>query len=153
MITENEKAPSFSLPNQLGEIVSLEDYAGKYLVLYFYPRDNTPGCTTEAINFSEISEQLKGYNTEIVGVSKDSVKSHLNFYSKKNLTITLLSDPDRKLIEAFGVWKLKKMYGKENMGVVRSTFIIDPKGEIIKVWQKVKVKEHAKEVLEFIKSL
>ncbi len=153
MLREGDKSADFTLKNQNDETVSLKDYEGKYLLLYFYPRDNTPGCTTEAINFSDISEELKSMNVEVLGVSKDSVKSHANFTKKKELTITLLSDPDRELIEAFGVWKLKKMYGKESMGIVRSTFLIDPSGTIVKVWPKVKVKDHAKEVLEFVKSL
>ncbi len=153
MLREGDKSADFTLKNQDDETVSLKDYEGKYLLLYFYPRDNTPGCTTEAINFSAISEELRSMNVEVVGVSKDSVKSHANFTKKKELTITLLSDPDRELIEAFGVWKLKKMYGKESMGIVRSTFLIDPEGTIIKAWPKVKVKVHADEVLEFVKSL
>ncbi len=153
MLKEGDKSADFKLKNQNDETLSLKDYEGKYLLLYFYPRDNTPGCTTEAVNFSAISDELKSMNVEVVGVSKDSVKSHANFTNKKELTITLLSDPDRELIEAFGVWKLKKMYGKESMGIVRSTFLIDPEGTVVKVWPKVKVKTHADEVLEFVKSL
>ena len=147
------KANDFTLKNQNGEEVSLSDYQRKWLVLYFYPRDNTPGCTIEAIDFTAKKDEFLALGCEVVGVSKDSVDSHKRFCDKKNLTITLLSDPDTKMQQSYGVWSLKKFMGKEYMGTVRSTFIINPEGEIVHKWSPVKVKNHVEEVLEKLKGL
>lgn len=153
MIEVGMKAPEFSLSDQDGQEVSLADFMGKKVVLYFYPRDNTPGCTTEANDFKDLHEEFRAIGVQVIGVSKDSVKSHTNFCNKYGLTFTLLSDPDLIAIKAYDVYQLKKMYGKESMGVVRSTFVIDEEGKIALVYNKVKVKDHAKKVLSDIKSL
>ncbi|MBN2342845.1 MAG: thioredoxin-dependent thiol peroxidase [Deltaproteobacteria bacterium] len=142
-----EPAPPFSLLNQEGKQKANADYAGKWLVLYFYPKDNTPGCTTEAINFTELKRKFSSRQAAIVGISPDSVASHQKFIEKKNLKIELLSDTEKKAAQAFGVWQLKKMAGREYMGVVRSTFLISPEGDIVQIWNSVKVKGHAETVL------
>ncbi len=142
------KAPFFSLNDKDGNVVSLDDFKGKWLILYFYPKDNTSGCTREAIGFTEKKEEFKKLGAEIVGISKDSEKSHQRFSEKHNLNITLLSDPEHKVHEAYGTWGKKKMYGKEYFGTIRSTFLIDPEGNIRKEWKKVKVKGHVEEVLK-----
>ena len=146
------KAPELDIVNQNGETKSLADYKGKWLVLYFYPKDNTPGCTTEAKDFSSMIEEFKKNNAEVVGVSPDTVKKHCNFIEKQNLTVELLADPEQKVLESYGVWQLKKNYGKEYMGVVRTTYVIDTEGNIARVWEKVKVKGHVLEVLEYVQS-
>ncbi len=148
-----QPAPEFTLPNQDGAEVSLSDYKGKKVVLYFYPRDNTPGCTTEANDFKDKIEKFSALNTVVLGVSKDSVKSHTNFSCKYELPFDLISDPDLEAIKAYGVWQLKKMYGKESMGIVRSTFLIDEEGVLRETWSKVRVKGHVDAVLEKITSL
>ncbi|XMB87005.1 peroxiredoxin [Mycoplasmatota bacterium WC44] len=132
---------------------SLRDFKGKNVVLYFYPKDNTPGCSTESIDFTQNKDKFEELNTLVIGVSKDSVKSHKNFCLKKELDILLLSDEDLDLIKAFDVWKLKKNYGKEYMGIERSTFILDDKGEIIKEYRKVRVKEHVETILNDLREL
>ena len=147
------KAPDFCLPNQAGEEVCLEQFRGKWVVLYFYPKDNTSGCTREAQDFSSYRSEFEKFGAVILGVSPDSPKSHTNFIVKRDLKITLLSDQEHKVMEAYGVWQLKKMYGKEYMGVVRSTFLIDPEGKIAAVWRKVKVRGHVEEVLEKLREL
>ncbi|MBL8028143.1 MAG: thioredoxin-dependent thiol peroxidase [Fibrobacteres bacterium] len=147
------KAPDFSLKNSEGKKVTLADFKGKTLVLYFYPKDNTPGCTQEAIDFSEMIGDFKMNNVVIVGVSPDDEQSHAGFISKQNLKVELLADPDHKALEAYGVWQLKKNYGKEYMGVVRTTFLIDPKGVIAEIWDKVKVEGHVETVLKTACSL
>jgi peroxiredoxin Q/BCP len=147
------KAPEFCLPNQSEEEVCLSQYRGKWVVLYFYPRDNTSGCTREAQDFSSYVRDFEKLGAVILGVSPDSVKSHQNFIVKKDLRITLLSDQSHEVMEAYGVWQLKRMYGKEHMGVVRSTFLIDPEGKIAAVWRKVKVRVHVEEVLSRLKEL
>jgi thioredoxin-dependent peroxiredoxin len=146
-------APNFTAKNQDDRTVTLADFANKWLVLYFYPKDNTPGCTTEAIDFSQLLPDFQKLGAVVVGVSPDSIKSHCNFTRKKNLTIELLSDDDRQIAEAYAVWKLKKFMGKEYMGVIRSTFLISPAAEIVHCWTNVKVKEHAKTVLEKLAEL
>jgi len=148
-----KKAPAFTLPDQDGEKVSLKDYTGHWLVLYFYPRDNTPGCTVEAMDFTSLLPQFKKLGCAVVGCSKDSPKSHCNFIDKKGLKITLLSDEDHKVQEAFGVWRPKKFMGREFLGTIRSTFLIDPKGKVAFVWDPVSAKGHAKEVLEKVKEM
>lgn len=147
-----QDAPDFSAKDQTGTTVSLEDKKDSWLVLYFYPKDNTPGCTTEAKDFSEYVEQFKGLGADIIGVGPDSEKSHCKFIDKHKLSIQLLSDRDHKVIEAYGAWRLKKFMGKEYMGVVRSTFLISPQGKIAQVWDKVRVKAHAEKVLQELRS-
>ena len=142
------KAPAFTLEDQQGKKVKLSDFAGQWVVLYFYPKDNTSGCTTEACNFSDNVITFEDLNTFVLGVSPDSVKSHINFAARYDLKITLLSDPDHKVLKKYGVWQKKKMYGREYYGVVRSTFLIDPDGKIAHIWEKVKVAGHVDEVLK-----
>lgn len=152
-LKKGDKAPEFTLKNKEGKELSLSDFKEKYVVLYFYPKDNTKGCTQEAIDFSELTDSFKNKNCVILGVSPDSEKSHTNFINKHNLKVELLSDPDHIAMEKYGVWQLKKMYGKEYMGVVRTTFLIDQKGIIKEIWNKVKVKEHAEKVFETLCSI
>jgi len=144
----NDKAPEFCIQNQDEVEICLRDLKGKWIVLYFYPKDNTPGCTTEACDFTQEEENFDELDAVILGVSPDSPKKHRNFIEKKDLGITLLSDESKEVCEAYGVWQLKKTFGKEYMGVVRSTFIINPEGVISAKWEKVKVKEHALKVKE-----
>jgi thioredoxin-dependent peroxiredoxin len=144
------KAPSCSTTNTAGAPITIEDYAGQWLVLYFYPKDNTPGCTTEAIDFTQLLPEFQKLGAKVVGVSPDSVATHCKFIAKQNLQIELLSDPDHQMAEAYGVWQLKKFMGKEYMGIVRSTFAIDPQGNLAQIWPKVKVKGHAAAVLEWL---
>ena len=141
------QAPGFCLPNAEGTEVRLDDLRGQWVVLYFYPKDNTPGCTLEAKEFSELQDQFTSLGAVILGVSSDSVKSHRNFMTKHNLGVGLLSDAGHEVLEAFGAWRLKKNYGREYMGVVRSTVLIDPKGIVRHVWPEVKAAGHAAAVL------
>jgi len=150
---EGQKVENFCLKNAEEKEVCLKDYDNKWKVIYFYPKDNTPGCTVEAIDFSELKEEFEKNNTIIFGISKDTCKSHQNFIDKKGLTITLLSDPEVEVHKQMGVWQLKKFMGKEYIGTVRTTFILDPHRKIVKKWENVKVKGHAQEVLEEIKKL
>ena len=145
------KAPDFTLPNADGISVSLADFAGKRVVLYFYPRDNTPGCTRQACAFAGAFEAFKQMDAVVIGISKDSVASHKKFAEKFNLPFILLSDPELTAIQAYGVWQEKKLYGKVSMGVVRSTFIIDESGVIEKVMPKVKPDTNAAEILEYLR--
>lgn len=149
----NDAAPHFAAKDQTGNIVALEDFQGSWLVLYFYPKDNTSGCTTEAINFSEQQSIFQALGVKILGVSPDSEKSHGKFIEKQQLNLQLLSDPDHVVAEAYGVWGLKKFMGKEYMGILRSTFLINPQGIIVYVWPKVKVKEHVADVLTQVRAL
>ena len=148
MLQTEQAFPNFQLKDQDDKIHTLADYAGQWLVIYFYPKDNTSACTLEAQDFTALAPEFKARKADLVGVSPDSVKSHAGFTTKKNLGITLLSDPEHHLLEAAGVWQSKKMYGKEYMGVVRTTVIVDPKGRIREVWSKVKVPSHVEKVLE-----
>ena len=148
----NDAAPHFSAEDQTGNIVTLEDFQGSWLVLYFYPKDNTPGCTTEAINFSEQQSVFQSLGVKILGVSPDSEKSHGKFIEKQQLNLQLLSDSDHAVAEAYGVWGLKKFMGKEYMGILRSTFLINPQGIIVYIWPKVKVKGHVADVLTQIRA-
>ncbi len=148
-----DKAPAFSLPRDGGGTVSLKDYAGKKLVLYFYPRADTPGCTREAIEFSKLKAAFARVDTEILGVSADPVPAQDKFKSKHKLSITLASDEKHKMLEAYGVWQEKSMYGRKFLGVVRATFLIGPDQRIAKVWPKVSVAGHAEEVLAAAKDL
>lgn len=151
LLEAGSKAPDFALPNQDGQEVKLSDFAGQKVVVYFYPKDNTPGCTRQACAFAAAYEEFTKLGVPVIGISKDSVKSHQNFIDKQNLPFLLLSDPDRQAIEAYGVWQEKKLYGKVSMGVVRSTFVIDENGVIEKVYPKVKPDTNAAEILEYLK--
>ena len=142
-----DKAPEFEALNQDGVKVALKDFVGKNVVLYFYPKDNTPGCTTEACEFSANYDQFIKNDTVIIGVSPDSVKSHAGFIAKQNLKHILLSDEDKEISKLYGVWQVKKNYGKEYLGIVRSTFVIGKDGKIAKIYKSVKAKDHAAKVL------
>ena len=142
-----DKAPEFEALNQDGVKVALKDFIGKNVVLYFYPKDNTPGCTTEACEFSANYDQFIKNDTVIIGVSPDSVKSHAGFIAKQNLKHILLSDEDKEISKLYGVWQVKKNYGKEYLGIVRSTFVIGKDGKIVKIYKSVKAKGHAAKVL------
>ena len=151
MIKLNAPAPTFSLEDQDGKIHSLEQYAGKKVLLYFYPKDDTPGCTTEACNFRDNYKALSKAGLVVLGVSKDSVKSHKKFAEKFELPFPLLSDSDGKVCEAYDVWRKKKFMGREYMGIERMSFLIDEKGNIAKIYESVKPKEHTQEVAEDVK--
>ena len=153
VVTLGQPVPPFELPATGDKILSLSDFSGKKLLLYFYPKDNTPGCTTEAIDFTALSPQFQQLNAVIIGVSPDSEKSHCRFIEKHNLTIQLLSDTEHQLAEIYQVWGLKKFMGKEYMGIKRSTFLIDPQGNIAYIWSNVKVKAHAEAVLKKLEEL
>ena len=144
MLNIGDKAPDFSLPDENGKMVSLSDYAGKWLVVYFYPKDDTPGCTKEACDFTENENEFAGLNAEVVGISRDDADAHQKFMLKYNLDLTLLSDPDHAVHEAYGAWGIKINYGKEIEGVIRSTFIVSPEGEIAALWRKVSVRVERK---------
>jgi peroxiredoxin Q/BCP len=148
----NKKVPNFNAPASGGDF-KLSALAGKILVLYFYPKDSTPGCTTEAQQFSALNDDFAKANAVIVGISRDSLKSHDNFIAKQNIPYSLISDPDETVCELFGVMKLKNMYGKQVRGIERSTFVIDAKGKLVQEWRGVKVPGHAAEVLAFVQSL
>jgi len=146
MIKIDEKAPEFCLPNQDDIEICLRDLKGKWIVLYFYPKDNTPGCTTEACEFTAAAPDFSQLDAIILGVSADSTKKHRSFIEKKELGITLLSDEETSMMQEYGVWQQKKNFGKEYMGIVRSTFIINPEGVVKAVFEKVRVKEHVAKV-------
>lgn len=150
MLKEGDKAPEFTLKDTNGKTVSLKDFRGKKVVLYFYPKDDTPGCTKEACSFRDNLPAFGDLNAVVLGVSADTEESHRKFTSKYNLPFTLLSDPDKKVIQEYGVWKEKNMYGKKSMGIERTTFVIDEQGRIMKVFPKVKVDGHVEEVMEAI---
>ncbi len=147
------KAPNFTLPATGDQALSLSDFKGKNLVIYFYPKDNTPGCTTEGQNFRDLHSEFERLNTVILGVSRDSVRVHENFKKKQEFPFDLLSDADEEMCNAYDVIKLKKMYGKEYMGIERSTFLIDSASKLQAEWRKVKVKGHVDEVLEAVRNL
>jgi len=153
MLEVGTKAPDFTLPDQKGTEHKLSDYKGKWIILYFYPKDMTPGCTQEACNFRDEFSEFKKLNTVILGVSKDNISRHQKFAEKYELPFTLLSDEKGTVCEDYGIWQEKSMYGKKFMGIVRATYIINPDGEIAKVYPKVKVKDHDAELLEDLKSL
>ena len=150
MLEVGMKAPAFTLPDKDGNLVSLSDFAGKRVVLYFYPRDNTPGCTRQACAFAGAYEEFGALGAVVIGVSKDSTASHQRFAAKHELPFLLLSDPELTAIQAYGVWQEKKNYGKVSMGVVRSTFVIDGAGNIEKVMPKVKPDTNAQEILDYL---
>jgi peroxiredoxin Q/BCP len=147
VVEVGEKAPDFTLLSDKGKDVTLSNYRGKKIVLYFYPKDGTPGCTKEAQGFRDLAEEFTKENAVVIGVSKDSVKSHQKFIEKHNLPFTLLSDPEGKVLDLYGVWKKKSMYGRTFMGTERTTFLIDQEGKVKNVYRKVKVKGHAQTCL------
>jgi len=150
MLEVKTKAPDFTLPDKSGKSVSLSDFLGKKVVLYFYPRDNTPGCSRQACAFAKSNSDFEAKNAVVIGISKDSVASHMKFAEKYELPFVLLSDPDLQAIKAYGVWQEKKNYGKVSMGVVRSTYLIDEQGYIEKVMPKVKPDTNAAEILAYL---
>lgn len=150
MLKIGDKAPDFKLKSDAGETISLKDYKGKKVILYFYPKDMTSGCTAEACDFRDNIKKFEKKNTVVIGVSADDTASHVKFKDKYNLPFTLLSDESKKMIKDYGVWQEKSLYGKKYMGIVRTTFVIDEKGRIEKVFEKVKVDGHIKELLEVI---
>lgn len=151
-INIGDQAPSFTLPKSGGGNVSLTDYKGKYLILYFYPKDDTPGCTKEAISFTEHRDAFTALGADILGVSKDTIAKHDKFIAKHELGIPLASDEDGEMINAYGSWVEKNMYGKKYMGIDRSTFLISPEGKFLEIWRKVRVKNHVETVLDALKS-
>ena len=153
MLEAGEMAPNFRLPDQNGEVHGSKDFKGMWLVIYFYPKDNTPGCTKEACNFRDNHRAIRKLGAEVVGVSVDSVKKHARFVAKFDLPFTLLADEEQKMVNDYGVWGLKKFMGREYMGTNRMTFIVDPKGKIAKVYPKVKAAVHGDEVLGDLKEL
>ena len=153
MFKINSKAPLFKLNSTDNEIYSLKDSLGKYVVLYFYPKDDTPGCTIETNDFNKLLTKFKRFNCEVYGISKDNINSHNKFKEKYKIKFDLLADDEIKIVKSYKVWAKKKFMGREFMGVVRSTFLIDPKGKIVKIWDNVKVKDHAQEVLDSLKHI
>ena len=151
MLQIGTKAPNFTLTNENGEQISLSNYLGQKVVVYFYPKDNTPGCTKQACAFRDAYEGFKEQNVVVIGISKDSEKSHANFIKKHDLNFILLSDPNLEAIQAYDVWKEKKLYGKVSMGVVRSTYIINEEGMIEYVFEKAKPDTNAYEILDYLK--
>lgn len=149
-----KQAPNFTLPDQNGNEHSLTDYLGKWVVLYFYPKDDTPGCTTEACNFRDARDAIAEYgNATVIGISKDTVRKHANFVEKYDLNFTLLSDPSTETIQAYDSWKEKSMYGRKYMGTMRNTFIIDPKGRIVREFIGVNPSKHAAEIIAALDEL
>ncbi|WP_457679071.1 thioredoxin-dependent thiol peroxidase [Thermovibrio sp.] len=148
-----KEAPLFCLPDEEGKEVCLKDFRGKWVVLYFYPKDNTPGCTKEALGFSELLPKFEKLNATVIGISPDSVESHRKFKEKKRLKVKLLSDENKEVVNAYGVWQKKKNFGREYFGVVRTTYLIDPEGKVAYLWKRVKVKGHPEAVLEKLKEL
>ena len=153
MLKINSKAPTFVAPSTTNNKYSLKDSIGKYVVLYFYPKDDTPGCTIETNDFNKLLSKFKKLDCEVYGVSKDNLKSHDKFRDKYKIKFDLLSDENLKVLKKYKVWGKKKFMGREFMGVIRTTFLIDKKGKILKVWENVKVKDHAKDVLDTLKNI
>ena len=153
MIKEKNLAPVFKLPSTNKKEFSLKDSLGNFVVLYFYPKDDTPGCTIETVDFNKLLPKFKKLNCEILGISKDNLKSHDKFRDKYKIKFDLLADEEIKVLKKYNVWAKKKFMGREFMGIVRTTFLIDKKGKIIKIWNNVKVKDHAKEVLETLQNI
>lgn len=148
-----DPAPQFDLPRDGGQSIRLADFSGKPVVLYFYPQDDTPGCTAEAIDFSRLKPEFEKTGTTVIGLSPDNVKKHDKFKTKHGLTVDLASDPERQVIEAYHLWVEKTMYGRKYMGVERATFLIGADGRIARIWRNVKVKGHAEDVLEAVRAL
>ena len=153
MIKEKNLAPVFKLPSTNKKEFSLKDSLGNFVVLYFYPKDDTPGCTIETVDFNKLLPKFKKLNCEILGISKDNLKSHDKFRDKYKIKFDLLADEEIKVLKKYKVWAKKKFMGREFMGIVRTTFLIDKKGKIIKIWNNVKVKDHAKEVLQTLQKI
>jgi len=153
MIKENTKAPLFKIPSTNKSEYSLKDSLGRYVVIYFYPKDDTPGCTIESNDFNKLLPKFKKLNCDVLGISKDNLKSHNKFRDKYKIKFDLLSDEDLAVLKKYKVWAKKKFMGREFMGILRTTFLIDPKGKIIKIWENVKVKDHAKDVLDTLNSI
>ena len=153
MLKDNSKAPDFKLPSTNKSNYQLKDSLGKYVVIYFYPKDDTPGCTIETIDFNKLLSKFKKLNCEIFGISRDNLKSHDKFREKFKVKFDLLSDEETKVLKKYRVWGKKKFMGREYMGISRSTFLINPKGKILEIWENVNVKDHALEVLETLKSI
>ena len=153
MIKENTKAPIFKLPSTNKKEYSLKDSIGNYVIIYFYPKDDTPGCTIETNDFNKLLPKFKKLNCEILGISKDNLKSHDKFRDKYKIKFDLLADEEIKVLKKYKVWAKKRFMGREFMGILRTTFLIDTKGKIIKIWKNVKVKDHAKEVLNKLYSI
>ena len=153
MLKINTKAPNFNSSSTANVLYSLKNSLGKYVVLYFYPKDDTPGCTIETNDFNKLLTKFKKLNCDVFGISKDDIKSHNKFKEKYKIKFDLLVDDEIKIVKSYKVWAKKKFMGREFMGVIRSTFLIDPKGKIIKIWSNVKVKDHAKEVLDTLKNI
>ena len=153
MIKENSKAPIFNLPSSNNQNFEINKNLNQYLVIYFYPRDNTPGCTSEAKDFSKLYKEFKKLDCEVIGISKDDIESHKKFIDKFKIPFELLSDEKMVVLKKYGVWGEKSMYGKKFMGIKRTTVLINPKGKILKIWNNVKVTDHAKEVLNFLKEV
>jgi len=153
MIKENSRAPIFKLPSSNDQNFEINKNLDQYLAIYFYPRDNTPGCTIEAKDFAKLYKEFKKLNCEIIGISKDDIKSHKKFINKFKIPFQLLSDEKIIVLKKYGAWGEKSMYGKKFMGIKRKTVVINPKGKIIKIWNNVKAKDHAKEVLNFLKEV
>ena len=153
MIKENTKAPIFKLPSTNKKNYSLKDSIGKFVIIYFYPKDDTPGCTIETNDFNKLLSKFKKFDCEVYGISKDNLKSHDKFRDKYKIKFDLLADEELKVLKKYRVWGKKKFMGREFMGIIRTTFLLDKKGKIIKIWNNVKVKDHAKEVLETVKNI
>ena len=153
MIKEKNLAPTFKLPSTNKKEFSLKESLGNFVVLYFYPKDDTPGCTIETNDFNKLLPKFKKLNCEILGISKDNLKSHDKFRDKYKIKFDLLADEEKKVLKKYKVWAKKKFMGREFMGIIRTTFLIDKKGKILKVWENVKVKDHAKEVLETLQNI
>ena len=153
MIKENTKAPIFKLPSTNKKEYSLKDSIGNYVIIYFYPKDDTPGCTIETNDFNKLLPKFKKLNCEILGISKDNLKSHNKFKDKYKIKFDLLADEELKVLKKYKVWGKKKFMGREFMGIIRSTYLIDKKGKILKVWDNVKVKDHANEVLKTLQNI
>lgn len=149
----NDNAPLFSLPNQDNAEIALQDFQGSWIVIYFYPKDKTPGCTMEACDFRDKMESFNAMGAVVLGISPDSAKTHQSFIAKESLNFTLLSDTQKSVLKIYGAWGLKKLYGKEYEGVIRSTFLINPQGKIAYIWKNVKVKGHIEEVFAKLKEL
>lgn len=152
-LEKSQKAPDFSLPDASGKTVSLKDYRGKWVIVYFYPKDDTPGCTIEAKEFTDSIREFAELGTDILGISADTPESHVKFAKKYVLKLKLLSDVERKSLVAYGAWGIKKMYGKEYWGIIRSTFLVNPDGDIARAWYNVKVKGHVAEIKKTVEEL
>ena len=153
MVEEGTKAPAFCLKDSTSRERCLDEFSGKWVVLYFYPKDNTSGCTLEALEFSALEENFKNLGAVVIGISPATCESHARFIGKHNLTVLLLSDPEKKVLEPYGAWRIKKMYGKESLGVARSTVLVSTRGEVAKTWKRVRAAGRAAKVLEVLREV